>query len=262
MIIILFVSSLPPSLFLLLYFFFFLSSSSFCFFLFSFLVLLLSFFFFLLLLVLGLDVVVLPPPPPPSPSPPPSSSFSAFSCSSHTDASVYRYCVWQTRNRPCGELFNVTVTDLGVCYTFNADRNSPRLHSTDSGPLSGLRIILDIQQDFYYFSMHSQSGIKVFFVVFLLDSQSRINIFILLLLFFRFLSCTVKVDSSFLSRFLFGLSEWDKIFRGGFYFLALSERNQVFVVVFSCTLRVGSRFSLLILRAEYRFSLSFSSCTL
>ncbi|KAK7097713.1 hypothetical protein V1264_004649 [Littorina saxatilis] len=79
----------------------------------------------------------------------------------HRLSDMFKYCVFRTQKMPCEDLFNATLTDIGVCFTFNANQDIPRFNSTDSGPVSGLRVILNIEQDFYYFSRHTQSGLKV-----------------------------------------------------------------------------------------------------
>ncbi|KAK7495306.1 hypothetical protein BaRGS_00013488 [Batillaria attramentaria] len=78
-----------------------------------------------------------------------------------TGDELREFCVYRITSYPCDELFTRTVTDLGVCYTFNADKDRERRNTTDSGSLNGLRVILNIEQDNYYYSTYSQSGIKV-----------------------------------------------------------------------------------------------------
>ncbi|KAK6172390.1 hypothetical protein SNE40_016050 [Patella caerulea] len=78
----------------------------------------------------------------------------------HTMDEMFSYCTWQGRHINCSEVFEREVTDFGVCYRFNGNI-SDVLTTTTAGPGGGLRVMLDIQQIFSFFSATSQSGIKV-----------------------------------------------------------------------------------------------------
>lgn len=80
---------------------------------------------------------------------------------SHRLTDLLILCVYSLARIPCEQVFRPTLTDLGTCYTFNGDWDVPRRNVTDSGSLRGLRIILNIEQDAYYYSLYSQSGVKV-----------------------------------------------------------------------------------------------------
>lgn len=69
-------------------------------------------------------------------------------------------CLWDGMLKNCSAIFQMTITEYGICYTFKNDTGSPV--STESiGANSGLRVLVDIKQDDYFFSRTIQAGIKV-----------------------------------------------------------------------------------------------------
>lgn len=72
-------------------------------------------------------------------------------------------CKWNT-GEDCGrENFTKTITDFGVCYTFNADRDSERrLTVSQAGASQGLRLRLSAEQDDYYWGYYTAAGFKLF----------------------------------------------------------------------------------------------------
>ncbi|XP_041357745.1 acid-sensing ion channel 1C-like [Gigantopelta aegis] len=73
---------------------------------------------------------------------------------------MLRICFWRSKEVNCSTVFSEIVTAFGVCYTFNGNGSEAR-SCRNPGPLGGLRIILNIEQDQYSFSKTFQSGIKV-----------------------------------------------------------------------------------------------------
>ncbi|XP_055958917.1 acid-sensing ion channel 4-A [Patella vulgata] len=86
--------------------------------------------------------------------------YSFAMAAAHTLKEMFYFCSWKGRQVNCSEVFKREVTDVGVCYRFNGN-TSDVLTTTTTGSRSGLRVILDIQQNFSFFSTTSQSGIKV-----------------------------------------------------------------------------------------------------
>ncbi|XP_055958870.1 acid-sensing ion channel 4-A-like [Patella vulgata] len=78
----------------------------------------------------------------------------------HTLQEMFKFCWWGGRRIDCSEVFKREVTDVGVCYRFNGN-TSDVLTTTTTGSRTGLRVILDIQQNFSFFSTTSKSGIKI-----------------------------------------------------------------------------------------------------
>ena len=73
---------------------------------------------------------------------------------------MLKSCYWQSQEFNCSTGFSRTVTAFGVCYTFNGDVSKVR-SCRNPGPIGGLRVILNIQQEQYYLSKTFQAGIKV-----------------------------------------------------------------------------------------------------
>lgn len=70
------------------------------------------------------------------------------------------FCVWEGMVKNCSDIFQMTLTDYGMCYTFNKS-NVSRVSTESTGADSGLRVLVDIKQDDYFFSRNLQAGIKV-----------------------------------------------------------------------------------------------------
>ena len=62
------------------------------------------------------------------------------------------------------EYFSMSMTEVGVCYTFNSiesqKRHSP-LYVHDAGTDSGLTLLMDIENDEYYYGEGTSAGIRV-----------------------------------------------------------------------------------------------------
>ncbi|KAJ8031711.1 Acid-sensing ion channel 4-A [Holothuria leucospilota] len=69
-------------------------------------------------------------------------------------------CKWQSYENCSAANFTTTLTDFGVCYTFNGNIDKPRTVSSP-GSSYGLRLRIDIQQELYSFSEFSGAGLKV-----------------------------------------------------------------------------------------------------
>ncbi|KAI0212574.1 Acid-sensing ion channel 4 [Lamellibrachia satsuma] len=68
-------------------------------------------------------------------------------------------CRW--KGTPCShEDFQETVTDAGVCYTFNA-RNSSNSTIDATGVTQGLQLVLNIEQYEYMKGPHNAVGLKL-----------------------------------------------------------------------------------------------------
>lgn len=69
-------------------------------------------------------------------------------------------CIWEGMVKNCSDVFQGTITDYGMCYTFNKE-NTLRAITGSTGADSGIRILVNIKQDDYFFSRTTQAGIKV-----------------------------------------------------------------------------------------------------
>ncbi|XP_062621104.1 acid-sensing ion channel 2-like [Saccostrea cucullata] len=69
-------------------------------------------------------------------------------------------CTWKGTLMNCSDLFQTTLTEMGVCFTFNGVEGQ-RLQASYTGPDGGLRMFVDIGQLNYYYSATIQAGIKV-----------------------------------------------------------------------------------------------------
>ncbi|KAK6173769.1 hypothetical protein SNE40_017170 [Patella caerulea] len=78
----------------------------------------------------------------------------------HKLEDMFIVCLWGGVVVNCSKYFETVITDMGVCYTFNSNSSSP-MTSYGSGSMSGLRVIVDIEQPEYYFSQISLAGIQV-----------------------------------------------------------------------------------------------------
>lgn len=67
---------------------------------------------------------------------------------SNTIEEMLPICTWNGALEPCSNLFKTTLTEMGVCFTFN-------------GSDGGLRVFVDIRQEDYFYSATIQAGIKV-----------------------------------------------------------------------------------------------------
>ncbi|XP_071847114.1 acid-sensing ion channel 1C-like isoform X2 [Apostichopus japonicus] len=72
-------------------------------------------------------------------------------------------CTWN-RGEACGpQNFTTTITDFGICFTFNGDRDSGRrLTVSQAGASQGLRLRLSAEQDEYYWGYYTAAGFKLF----------------------------------------------------------------------------------------------------
>ncbi|KAK7495302.1 hypothetical protein BaRGS_00013484 [Batillaria attramentaria] len=79
----------------------------------------------------------------------------------HPKSSFLYKCTWQSRLVPCEDIFEARMTDLGVCFTFNGNLSRKILTCPMTGPWMGLRVVLFLQQEQYYFAKTMQAGVKV-----------------------------------------------------------------------------------------------------
>lgn len=79
---------------------------------------------------------------------------------SNTIEEMLPICTWNGALEPCSNLFKTTLTEMGVCFTFNGEANQ-RYQSSFTGSDGGLRVFVDIRQEDYYYSATIQAGIKV-----------------------------------------------------------------------------------------------------
>lgn len=79
---------------------------------------------------------------------------------SNTIEEMLPICTWIGALEPCSNLFKTTLTEMGVCFTFNGEANQ-RQHSSFTGSDGGLRVFVDIRQEDYFYSATIQAGIKV-----------------------------------------------------------------------------------------------------
>ncbi|KAK7097714.1 acid-sensing ion channel 1-like isoform X2 [Littorina saxatilis] len=81
------------------------------------------------------------------------------------DTSDFLYlCSWERQIVPCREMFEATLTDLGVCFTFNGRGVGGRykkLMSSQFGAWTGMRVLMFINQTEYYYAKTMQTGVKV-----------------------------------------------------------------------------------------------------
>ena len=79
----------------------------------------------------------------------------------HKKSEFLYLCAWESRKIPCNEVFEERMTELGVCFTFNDKAGEKRRTSSTFGSWTGLRVLMIVDQDQYYFSKTMQTGIKV-----------------------------------------------------------------------------------------------------
>ncbi|XP_061184361.1 acid-sensing ion channel 1B-like [Saccostrea echinata] len=79
---------------------------------------------------------------------------------SNTVREMIPICTWKGTLMNCSSLFQKTLTEMGVCFTFNGEERE-RLQASYTGPDGGLRVFIDIGQLEYYYSATIQAGIKV-----------------------------------------------------------------------------------------------------
>ncbi|XP_014670949.1 PREDICTED: acid-sensing ion channel 1-like [Priapulus caudatus] len=73
---------------------------------------------------------------------------------------IMRQCWW--RGQPCEQKYVTSVyTDMGLCFSFNANGSSPLIARDTSGHQSGLRLLLDAQQHEYVASREGTVGFRV-----------------------------------------------------------------------------------------------------
>ncbi|KAL5012169.1 hypothetical protein ScPMuIL_010720 [Solemya velum] len=83
-------------------------------------------------------------------------------CSKNNTQKLHRfigYCVWEGAWQNCSEIFQETLTEYGVCFTFNRNLKWRRFTGS-TGSTSGLHVLIDIEQDDYFFSKTSEAGVK------------------------------------------------------------------------------------------------------
>ena len=89
----------------------------------------------------------------------------------HQISDMLLNCSW--RGSSCGvDNFTQVITDLGVCYTFNANITDP-LRVSQAGSKNGLLLSLNIEQDEYVIGEDAAAGIKVIVTEF--PSWERLN---------------------------------------------------------------------------------------
>jgi hypothetical protein len=79
---------------------------------------------------------------------------------SNTVEEMLPICTWKGKQESCQDLFKATLTEMGVCFTFNGEANE-RLQTSYSGSDGGLGVFIDIQQINYFYSATVQAGVKV-----------------------------------------------------------------------------------------------------
>lgn len=83
-----------------------------------------------------------------------------FKNSSHQLKTFLGHCVWEGTLEDCSDIFTETLTEYGVCFTFN-DEAKPRARTRSTGSTSGLHVLINIEQDKYFFSKTLEAGVKV-----------------------------------------------------------------------------------------------------
>lgn len=73
------------------------------------------------------------------------------------------HCMWEGSWQDCSEIFQETLTEYGVCFTFNKNITL-RKHTGSTGSTSGLHVLINIEQDNYFFSKTLEAGVKVMYV--------------------------------------------------------------------------------------------------
>ncbi|XP_033743017.1 acid-sensing ion channel 1-like isoform X2 [Pecten maximus] len=75
------------------------------------------------------------------------------------DLEMFRLCFWEGRQVDCSSIFEASLTSMGMCFTFIGAL--PQRKSRMPGSFGGLRVVIDIEQDQYFFPNKLQSGITV-----------------------------------------------------------------------------------------------------
>lgn len=72
---------------------------------------------------------------------------------------LYR-CLW--KGQPCGALnFTSTLTDMGVCYTFNSGKKGEILKVDGSGSNFGLKLTMSVEQEDYFGYDSFSAGLRI-----------------------------------------------------------------------------------------------------
>ena len=82
----------------------------------------------------------------------------------HTLNGTVIYCSWCGVKIPCMEYFSRTLTEVGVCYTFNSEKvqsKKGRLRVYSAGSDCGLHLRINIQSHEYFFGEGDASGLRV-----------------------------------------------------------------------------------------------------
>lgn len=82
----------------------------------------------------------------------------------HTLKGMVLHCQWCGRSVRCSDYFTQTLTEVGVCYTFNSLEvrdHIPRLAVHDGGTDCSLKLRINIQSHEYYYGEGDSAGIQV-----------------------------------------------------------------------------------------------------
>ena len=82
----------------------------------------------------------------------------------HRLEDMFIVCYWSGLRIPCAKYFHRTLTEVGVCYTFNAQetkQNHDRLLVHDAGSDNGLLLRINIENDEYFYGESNSAGIRV-----------------------------------------------------------------------------------------------------
>lgn len=81
----------------------------------------------------------------------------------HTLEDMMLFCHWCGVPINCQQYFVQTLTDFGVCYTFNARdmASNASLRVNDAGTECSLRLLVNIQRNEYFYGRGDSTGIKV-----------------------------------------------------------------------------------------------------
>ena len=77
---------------------------------------------------------------------------------SHQLDDMLTYCHFKQELVACSDIFTPTMTEYGICYTFN-DGGEKRIEAVGEG--SGLRFFVNIEQAKYFFASTIRAGVKV-----------------------------------------------------------------------------------------------------
>ena len=117
-------------------------------------------------------------------------------------------CYWCGVKITCHEYFSRTLTEVGVCYTFNSEKVQKEknpLTAYCAGSDCGLTLRMNIQTNEHYFGEGDASGIRV-------SISGKTNIYVLIVIFFEVINISAFRRHIIVCIFCEGSVWWTKFY--------------------------------------------------